>query len=56
MDARPFTERQIASDEGIVPLTSFYLSVKRCAASSMVIEGIQGVGKGHLPFTPRKSR
>lgn len=56
MDERPFTKRQIASGEDIMPLTSFYLSIKCCAASSIVIEGIEGVGNCGLPFTPRKLR
>lgn len=47
MEVRPFTERQITSDEGVVPRTSFYVSIKCCAASCIVIEGkpgIRGIG------------
>lgn len=45
MDERPFAKRQVTSDEDIVPLTSFYLFMKCCAASSVVIEGIKGIKK-----------
>lgn len=47
MEVRPFTERQITSDEGVVPRTSFYVSIKCCAASRIVIggkPGIRGIG------------
>lgn len=53
----PFTKRQITSDEGIVPRTSSYVSVKCCAASSTIIEGqpgIRGIGKRGLMFALRK--